>query len=102
MIEAKKCARCGCMYIAENEVCGKCQERDGAELHRLKGFFEKEVGGMTQNELSIATGISKKNLSRFLGYDEFKGVCINEEAGGIGEIAAGGEAQEGNGVVELV
>ena len=85
MVEAKKCARCGCMYIAENEVCGKCEERDIAELYRLKGFFEKEFGGVTQNELSIATGISNKNLSRFLGYDEFKGVCINEEVGEIGE-----------------
>lgn len=102
MVEAKKCARCGCMYIAENEVCGKCQEKDGADLYRLKGFFEKEVGGMTQNELSIATGISRKNLSRFLSYDEFKGICINEEAGEIEGIGIGGEIQEGNGIEELV
>ena len=32
MVEAKKCARCGTMYIAEAEVCGRCQKKDGVDL----------------------------------------------------------------------
>lgn len=88
MLEAKKCMRCGCMYISEDEVCGGCQKKDGADLHKLKGFLEKGYGEVTQGELAIATGISNKNLSRFLGYDEFKGVCINENI-----IAASGTEQ---------
>jgi len=80
MVEAKKCVRCGCMYIAETEVCGKCQKRDGADMYKLRDFlnegYEEEI---TQTELSVATGISNKNLSRFLGYDEFKGICIEEK-----------------------
>ena len=99
MVEARKCARCGCMYISETEVCGKCQKKDGAELYRLKGFLNQGIGeDLTQGELSIATGISNKNLSRFLGYDEFKGI-VNAK----GTIAASGEInQEKEELIELV
>lgn len=98
MIEAKKCVRCGCMYIADTEVCSKCQTKDGADLQRLKGFIEnQEYEELTQGELAIATGITNKNLTRFLGYDEFKGVCIEEKA-----LAAMGKANETEGVTELV
>lgn len=41
MVEAKKCMRCGCMYIAETEVCSKCLEKDGADLYKLKGFLNE-------------------------------------------------------------
>lgn len=81
MVEARKCARCGCMYIAGTEVCGKCQSKDGADLHKLKGFIESQgYGELTQGQLAIATGITNKNLSRFLRNDEFKGVCLEEKA----------------------
>lgn len=90
MVEARKCARCGCMYIAGTEVCGKCQSKDGADLHKLKGFIESQgYGELTQGELAIATGITDKNLARFLRNDEFKGVCIQEKA-----VAATGESNE--------
>lgn len=95
MIGAKKCARCGCMYIAETEVCGNCLQRDGAEIYRLKGFLEQETGEFTQGELSIATGISNKNLSRFLAYEEFKGVCAPKKA-----VAASGKNEEIDEIIE--
>lgn len=81
MVEARKCARCGCMYISDSEVCGKCQTKDGADLYKLKGFFlENGLTNLTQRELAIQTGISDKNLSRFLSQDEFKGMFVNENA----------------------
>ncbi len=89
MIEAKKCVRCGCMYIADTEVCSKCQTKDGADLHRLKGFIQNpEYEKMTQGELAIATGITNKNLGRFLGYDEFKGLFEEKKA-----VAASGKVE---------
>ena len=81
MVEARKCARCGCMYISDSEVCGKCETKDGADLYKLKGFFlENGCTNLTQGELAIQTGISDKNLSRFLSHDEFKGMFVNEKA----------------------
>ena len=75
MLEAKKCARCGVMYISESDVCGKCQQKDGADMNKLKGYLERELGSIDSTvNLSQATGISPKNLERYLGYDEFKGI----------------------------
>ena len=98
MVEAKKCQRCGCMYISENDVCEKCQKKDGADLYRLKGFFAtQEMGGeISQGEIAIATGISSKNLSRFLGSDEFKGIFA-----GLQEKANVGNTNEEGNFVEL-
>lgn len=96
MVEAKKCVRCGCMYISDTEVCGKCEKKDGADIFKLRGFLN---GGyeedLTQGEIAVATGISSKNLSRFLGYDEFKGLCTSKKT-----IAASGKGQEE--ITELV
>ena len=98
MVEAKKCQRCGCMYISENEVCEKCQKKDGADLYRLKGFFAtQELGGeISQGEIAIATGISTKNLSRFLGSEEFKGIFD-----GVQNTSNVGVANEEGNFVEL-
>ena len=90
MVEAKKCARCGCMYISETDVCGKCAKKDGADLYRLKGFINQGIEDeLSQGEIAIATGISNRNLSRFLGYDEFKGVF-----GTVKKVAASSKAKE--------
>ena len=98
MIEARKCARCGSLYISDTIVCNACQTKDGADLYKLKGFIENQGNNeITQGELSIATGISNKNLSRFLNYDEFKGVCVEQKS-----IAASGKAQQMNGISGLV
>ena len=92
MVGAKKCVRCGCMYIAENEVCEKCQAKDGADLHRLKGIIQNPgYEGMTQGELAIVARITNKNLERFLGYEEFQGVCLGQKT-----IAASGTGLEGS------
>lgn len=97
MVEAKKCVRCGCMYISDAEVCGKCQTKDGADIYKLRGFLEQGYGEeLTQGEISVATGITNKNLVRFLGYDEFKGIGIIKKA-----VAASGKGQE-NEIQELV
>lgn len=79
MLEAKKCVRCGNMYISDADVCGSCQAKDGVDLYKLKGFFvENGYDKVSQVELAARTGISNKNLSRFLNYDEFKGLCKDE------------------------
>ena len=86
MIEARKCVRCGAMYVSDTEVCGRCQQKDGADLYKLKGYFERELGSIgSEVEISQATGISQKNLQRFLGYDEFKGIELGDVITASGE-----------------
>ena len=76
-MELKRCARCGKFYASEVDVCHECEKKDVADLSKLKGFFADEyVGGITKAEISASTGISAKNLNRYLSYEEFNGIYI--------------------------
>ena len=76
-MELKKCARCGKFYASDVEVCHECEKKDLADINKLKGFFaEKYVNGVSKNEISVLTGISSRNLNRYLGYEEFSGIYI--------------------------
>lgn len=96
MVEARKCVRCGAMYISDTEVCGNCQKKDGAEIYRLKGFFENEIQAenLTQGEIAIATGITNKNLSRFLGHEEFKDIYNGNGIPASGDVNGQGDVIE--------
>lgn len=76
-MELKKCARCGKFFTSEVEVCNECEKKDLADLSKLKGFFEDSyVTGTSKMEISAYTGISSRNLTRYLGYQEFSGMYI--------------------------
>ena len=85
-MELKRCARCGKFYSSDVEVCQECEKKDFADLSKLKGFFaDYYVSGVSRNEISAQTGISARNLNRYLGYEEFSGIYITEDANGITE-----------------
>ncbi len=67
-----KCSRCGCFYITDTSVCPNCQAIDQIEINRLKNYIE-ESGTTTYNinEVITSTGISNKNLNRFLSQEQF-------------------------------
>lgn len=91
-MELKRCARCGKFYSTDVEVCQECEKKDYADLSKLKGFFaDYYVTGVTKSEITAHTGISARNLNRYLGYEEFSGIYITEDASGI----IGGEISEG-------
>lgn len=78
-MELKRCVRCGKFYATDVEVCHECEKKDMADLSKLKLFFsEGYSSGITRGEISASTGISSKNLNRFLGYEEFSGIFIPE------------------------
>ena len=73
-MEVIKCSRCGAFYTSEGHVCPKCTEKDNFELSTFKNFVEEngmEVSSL--NQVSNCTGISEKNLNRFLGYEGLEG-----------------------------
>ena len=75
----KKCARCGCLYTTDTEVCQECKRKEVADLSKLKGFMEENfVAGTTKQDILNSTGISAKNLNRYLGYEEFAGIYLQE------------------------
>lgn len=73
-MDVTRCSRCGAFYTVKGYVCPKCTEKDNFELSTFKNFVEQN--GIDLNSLgqvSTYTGISEKNLNRFLNYDGLEG-----------------------------
>lgn len=88
-MELKRCARCGKFYASNVDVCHECEKKDNADLNKLKGFFEEEyASGTTKTQISASTGISARNLNRYLSYEEFSGIYIPESSDGLDGIGA--------------
>ena len=72
-MEFNRCTRCGNFYVSEWNVCPKCSTKDGAEFSIFKTYIEENGMDDTLETISGQTGISEKNINRFLQYDEFVG-----------------------------
>ena len=73
-MEVGRCSRCGAFYTNGGYVCPKCTSKDNFELSQFKDFIEEnglEVNSLSQ--VASQTGISEKNLNRFLGYEGLEG-----------------------------
>ena len=89
-MELKKCVRCGKFFASDVEVCNECEKKDLADISKLKVFFEDSyVAGGSKVEISASTGISARNLNRYLGNEEFSGIYISEEVGEINNESKG-------------
>lgn len=71
-MEFNRCSRCGSFYISEGNVCPKCSQKDGFEFSTFKTYIQENGFENSLDTVSCETGISVKNLNRFLGYSEFK------------------------------
>ena len=69
-MEVIRCSRCGAFYTNGGYVCPKCTDKDNLELSTFKNFVENTV---SLDQVSMSTGISEKNLNRFLNYDGLEG-----------------------------
>ena len=62
-------------------MCNGCVTKDNKDLGKLKNYLEGYSYGekaLTREELSYGTGITMKNLNRFLSAQEFSGIYIAE------------------------
>lgn len=66
-----KCKRCGCFFITDGDTCPSCTPKDNNEISTLNNFFSENNNKVTINELSSVTGISTKNLTRYLSCNDF-------------------------------
>ena len=71
-MELNRCSRCGNFYIAQGNVCPKCSIKDGAEFSVFKSYVQENGLDNSLNTISSQTGISVRNLNRFLEYEEFQ------------------------------
>ena len=73
-MEVNRCSRCGAFYTNGGYVCSKCAAKDNLELSAFKNFVEEnglEINSLSQ--ISDQTGISEKDLNRFLNYEGLEG-----------------------------
>ena len=73
-MDVRRCSRCGAFYTNQGYVCSKCTTKDNFELTQFKNFVEEngiEIDSLSQ--VANQTGISEKNLTRFLDYDGLEG-----------------------------
>jgi uncharacterized OB-fold protein len=82
-MEFKKCERCGCFFLSANNVCEKCSSKDTFELSKLRNYLNGEVSANSIDSLSIDTGISVKNLNRYLEGEEFSTISEKLNMGNI-------------------
>lgn len=88
-MEIKRCARCGGFFGTSEAVCDNCMEKDNKELGKLKnylsGYYDCSEPTITKNDVSASTGITMKNLNRFLLGEEFAGYNIPASLENINE-----------------
>lgn len=70
-MEFKKCARCGCFFTSNNDVCCNCEAKDSADIIKLNNFVNTSNEITSINEISISTGISLNNINRFISDKKF-------------------------------
>ena len=71
-MEFNRCSRCGSFYVSAGNVCPKCSQKDGLEFSTFKSYIQENEFENSLDTISNQTGISIKNLNRFVGYPEFK------------------------------
>lgn len=70
-MEFKRCERCGTFYLSESNICENCSPKDNFELSKLRNYLEGDIQANSIDSIAIDTGISVKNLNRYLGNEEF-------------------------------
>ena len=74
-MEIKKCVRCGSFFVTDGEVCGNCVPKDKLDIFKLKNYFEENSNSSVET-ISINTGISTRNVERYLKGDNFPNIVL--------------------------
>lgn len=69
-MEFNKCSRCGNFFISNDDVCPKCKTKDTLEFETFKSYIEENGINNNLDVLSSETGISVKNINRYLNYTD--------------------------------
>lgn len=82
-MEFKKCERCGSFFLSESNICGNCSPKDSFELSKLRTYFEGDVNATSIDSIAVDTGISVKNLNRYLENEEFSKISSKLNIGNV-------------------
>lgn len=69
-MEFKRCARCGSFFVTAGEICEACMPKDRLEFVKFKDYVENSSESNSVHSISINTGISTRNVSRYLSKND--------------------------------
>ena len=69
-MEFNKCSRCGNFFVSNDDVCPKCKTKDTLEFETFKSYIAENGINNNLDILSSETGISVKNINRYLNYTD--------------------------------
>ena len=69
-MEFNKCSRCGNFFVSNDDVCPKCKTKDTLEFETFKTYIAENGINNNLDILSSETGISVKNINRYLNYTD--------------------------------
>ncbi len=73
-MEFKKCVRCGCFFMSNDDVCCNCSSKDSFDIQKLNNFIDSDNSFNSIQELSSNTGVTIKNISRFIEKSSISGL----------------------------
>ena len=82
-MEFNKCSRCGNFFVSNDIVCPKCKTKDTLEFETFKTYVEENGMNNNLDILSSETGISVKNLNRFLNSTNYNTDLLNKSENNI-------------------
>jgi uncharacterized Zn finger protein (UPF0148 family) len=68
-MEFNKCPQCGCFFAYSGKMCPNCAKKDTQKIQKLENYIENYNIPNTLQELSFSTGISEKDLNRYINKD---------------------------------
>lgn len=76
-MEFKKCMRCGCFFMSDNDVCCNCQSKDRMDISKLNSILDETNNFNSIQDLSILSGVNMNNLNRFIANKQISDLDIN-------------------------
>ena len=71
-MDFNRCSRCGSFYVSNGNVCPRCSKKDGVEFSTFKEYVTENGFEQSLDTISGETGITVKNLNRYLEYKEIQ------------------------------
>lgn len=71
------CIRCGCFFSSQDNLCPNCQSKDEVDKHTLRDFITNHDIPANVETLALNSGVSLKNVNRYLQTAEFSDLKKN-------------------------
>lgn len=79
-MDLNRCKRCGAFFASTDCVCPNCKTKDISDLSKLEAFLQENELPSSIDVLANNTGISAKNLNRFIAENDFSEYGVNFDA----------------------